>query len=109
MGYPLRACSIEFMLLCLVVTILCGTFMIYAGSTSDTKSSSSNQKEDQIMGRFLLRFDIKEARGTQTYAVENARDAKHALELYNNGDSEFIDEEFEIMDLSENPDIIPDD
>lgn len=61
------------------------------------------------MSRFLLRFDVKEARGTQTYAVEDARDAEHALELHHNGKSEFLDEEFEIMDLNENPDIIPDD
>lgn len=61
------------------------------------------------MGRFLLQFDIKEARGTQTYAVEDARDAEHALELHNKGKSEWLDEEFEIMDLNEIPDIIPDD
>jgi len=61
------------------------------------------------MGRFLLQFDIIEARGYQTYAVENAGDAEHALELHHNGKSEFVDEEFEIMDLNENPDIIPDD
>ena len=61
------------------------------------------------MGRFLLQFDIKEARGSQTYAVENARDAEHALELHNEGQSEFVDEDFEIIDLNESPDIIPDD
>jgi len=61
------------------------------------------------MGRFLLRFDIKKARGSQTYVVDDARDAEHALELHNKGESEFIDEEFEIMDLNEDPDIIPDD
>ncbi len=61
------------------------------------------------MGRFLLYFDIKEARGTQTYAVEDARDKAHALELHNKGKSEFIDENFEITDLNKNPDIVPDD
>ncbi|KKL72900.1 hypothetical protein LCGC14_2080260 [marine sediment metagenome] len=61
------------------------------------------------MGRFLLQFDIKEARGTQTYAVEDARDKAHALELHNKGESEFLDEEFEIIELGGNPDIVPDD
>lgn len=61
-----------------------------------------------MMSRFLLRFDVKEARGYQTYAVDNARDPEHALELHNKGESEFIDEEFEIMDLDEDPDIILD-
>ncbi len=61
------------------------------------------------MGRFLLQFDIKEARGSQTYAVDNARDAEHALELHNKGESEFVDEDFEITDLNETPDIISDD
>lgn len=62
-----------------------------------------------MMGRFLLQFDITEARGHQTYAVEDARDAKHALELHNKGRSKFVDEEFEIMGINKNPDIIPDD
>ncbi len=61
------------------------------------------------MGRFLLQFDIKVARGFQEYAVEDARDAEHALELHNEGKSEFVDEEFEIMELNEDPDIIQDD
>ena len=61
------------------------------------------------MGRYLLCFDIKEARGTQTYAVDDADSPEHALERHSKGFSEFIDEEFEIMDLNENPDIIPDD
>lgn len=61
------------------------------------------------MGRFLLHFDIKEARGGQTYVVEDARDAEHALELHNNGKSEFVDEDVEIIGLNENPDIILDD
>ncbi|HDY88996.1 MAG TPA: hypothetical protein ENH82_12895 [bacterium] len=64
---------------------------------------------ERKVGRFLLHFDIKEARGTQVYAVEGARDAKHALELHDKGMSEFVDEEFEIMDLNENPDIRLDD
>ncbi len=61
------------------------------------------------MGRFLLYFDTEEARGTQTYAAEDARDKAHALELHNKGESEFTDEDFEIMELNEDPDIIPDD
>ena len=61
------------------------------------------------MGRFLLQFDIKEARGTQTYVVEDAGDEAHALELHNKGESKFLDEEFEIIELGGNPDIVPDD
>lgn len=61
------------------------------------------------MAKYLLVFDIKEARGNQTYVVEDADSPEHALELHNKGESEFLDEEFEIMDLNENPDIIPDD
>lgn len=61
------------------------------------------------MGRFLLQFDIKEVTGYQTYAVDNARDAEHALELHNKGESEFYDEDVCITELNEIPDIEQDD
>lgn len=60
------------------------------------------------MARYLLHFDIKEARGTQTYVVEDVDSPEQALAQHNAGQSDFVAEDFEIMDLNDDPDIILD-
>ncbi|KKL91880.1 hypothetical protein LCGC14_1890330 [marine sediment metagenome] len=44
------------------------------------------------MPRYLLMCPVDEAEGTQTYSVE-AVDEAEALELHNQGQSQFVDEE----------------
>lgn len=60
------------------------------------------------MSRYLLVFQIKSARGSQTSVVDEADSPEHALELHNKGESELIDEEIEILCLSKEPEIFED-
>lgn len=48
--------------------------------------------------RYLITVDVKQARGSQQFAVE-AETPEEAVALFNAGEGEYVSEEIEVVDL----------